>query len=473
MLWLYLHFPHLILDHLRRHHERRQALVVVEGSGQNILQVCPEARTLGVRPGMRLKTATSLAPDLTLVRADPAREARVLEDQALWLYRHVAHIVLCPPAGILMEIGSMLRLYDGLAGVWSTLQRALEERQLTATLATGYTPLAARLLARAHKGECTATREQLTNTLARLSLSAAGFDARTCTRLQRLGLNTLGQVAALPPAELAHRLSPQILAHVQKIQGTRADPQTPWQPPRRFRQQTEFVQDIEQASRLLFPLRRMLTELEAYLCWRQQDTDCLLLKLHHRHREPSRLRIRTSGPEHRAETFLGLIRLRLEQQPLPAPVTQMKLSVKRFLGRATPGGPDLLGDGQDLSEAWHTLVSRLQARLGNRALIRLSPKADHRPEHAWSATEVQRAHRADPALKHHHYPDRPLWLLPEPRPLTETPQAWLAGPERISSGWWEGQRVQRDYYVAQLPDGQLAWVFRGVNSHWFVHGWFG
>ena len=43
MLWLYLHFPHLVLDHIRRTREDEGALVVVEGSGQKAIQACPEA----------------------------------------------------------------------------------------------------------------------------------------------------------------------------------------------------------------------------------------------------------------------------------------------------------------------------------------------------------------------------------------------------------------------------------------------
>ena len=68
---------------------------------------------------------------------------------------------------------------------------------------------------------------------------------------------------------------------------------------------------------------------------------------------------------------------------------------------------------------------------------------------------------------------RPLWLLASPYPLGEAPAAWLSGPERIRSGWWDGQPVQRDYYVVQLADGPLAWVFRDLRNDWFIHGWFG
>lgn len=472
MLWLYLHFPHLLLDHIRRTREEAGALVIVEGSGQKVIQACPEARDQGAHAGMRLKTAISLVPELGTVRADQQQEARILEDQARWLYRYAAHIVLVPPDGLMAEIGSLKRLYGGLPAAWQTVEQALDERQLTAWPGLGHTPLAARLIARAGKGECTDDKGHIQRTLDQMPLLAAEFDARTCTRLQRLGLNTLGEVFALPAAELARRLSPETLARIQKIQGTRPDPQAPWQPPHHFRQQADFVQEIEQSQGLLFPLQRILAELEEDLCWRQQETDSLLLVLRHRHEEPTRIRIRTSGPEHRADAFLNLVRLRFEQQPLRAPVVSLQLSVKRFLGREADTGQDLLGETQDLNEAWHTLMSRLQARLGDQALQQLSPQADHRPERAWSAAGVQRNNR--PAgTNADQLPRRPLWLLQGPQPLTEAPIAWFAGPERISGGWWDGQRVHRDYYIAQLSSGQLAWVFRDIREGWFVHGWFG
>ena len=471
MLWLYLHFPHLMLDHLRRHQETSRPLVIVAGAGQSVAQACPQARALGVAPGMRLKTALSLAPELGVVRSEPKQETRLLEEQARWLYRYVAHITLRPPDGILTEVGSLQTLYGGLGAVWQTVAQALAERQLNARLATGHTPGAARLLARAGTGVCTADRSAVMDALAALPLSAAEFDDTTCTRLQRLGLQTLGEVLALPAAELARRLSPETLAHIQKLQGTRADPQAPWQPPHRFRQQADFVQDIEQTQGLLFPLQRLLSELAHDLCWRQQDTDSLHLTLHHRHEEPTRLRIRTAGPEHRAEAFLDLIRLRLEQQPLRAPVTSLELAVRRFIAREAPTGQDLLGDGQDLNEAWHSLISRLQARLGSQALTQLAPQADHRPERAWSAMDVQQ--RPRPRADTSPLPRRPLWLLQKPQPLTEPPSLWLSGPERICSGWWDGQRVYRDYYIAQLSSGPLAWVYRDAREGWFLHGWFG
>jgi protein ImuB len=51
----------------------------------------------------------------------------------------------------------------------------------------------------------------------------------------------------------------------------------------------------------------------------------------------------------------------------------------------------------------------------------------------------------------------------------------LLGPERIEAGWWDGDDARRDYFVARLADGALAWVYREADLSsptWRLHGLF-
>ena len=78
--------------------------------------------------------------------------------------------------------------------------------------------------------------------------------------------------------------------------------------------------------------------------------------------------------------------------------------------------------------------------------------------------------------------DRPLWLLPEPRPLPELgaapqhegPLALIAGPERIESGWWEDAGIKRDYFVARTQALSYVWIYRERQpaGRWYLHGLF-
>ncbi len=80
---------------------------------------------------------------------------------------------------------------------------------------------------------------------------------------------------------------------------------------------------------------------------------------------------------------------------------------------------------------------------------------------------------------------RPLWLQAAREPLDQQrgrprrhgPLELLRGPERIESGWWDGEDVTRDYYLARDSRGVLLWVYREFSGAgaggWFLHGVFG
>lgn len=71
--------------------------------------------------------------------------------------------------------------------------------------------------------------------------------------------------------------------------------------------------------------------------------------------------------------------------------------------------------------------------------------------------------------------DRPLRLMMrDQRPIYRRPLKMLTRTERIEAGWWDGHRVERDYYVAADDRGHMFWVYRErLNGEWYLHGLFG
>ncbi len=144
------------------------------------------------------------------------------------------------------------------------------------------------------------------------------------------------------------------------------------------------------------------------------------------------------------------------------------------------------------------LVERLRARLGEEAVYGLCSIPEHRPEAAWQRVRelsleppgragAQPTRRRIPAAQNrmHELPEhgmpRPVWLLDVPVLLAAPPvqppqQAGLIleqGPERIESGWWDGNDVARDYYIARRTGGTRLWVFQERQSKgWYLHGVF-
>ena len=75
-----------------------------------------------------------------------------------------------------------------------------------------------------------------------------------------------------------------------------------------------------------------------------------------------------------------------------------------------------------------------------------------------------------------------MWLVHRPQrlivndgsPSLQGALALIAGPERIECGWWDGEEVRRDYFVAANPNGETFWIFREHRdpSAWYLHGVF-
>jgi protein ImuB len=68
-----------------------------------------------------------------------------------------------------------------------------------------------------------------------------------------------------------------------------------------------------------------------------------------------------------------------------------------------------------------------------------------------------------------------LWLLhtPETLPCALHDLQLVDGPERIETGWWDGNDVRRDYFVAASAGGRRLWVFHDLRAGgWYLHGIF-
>lgn len=65
---------------------------------------------------------------------------------------------------------------------------------------------------------------------------------------------------------------------------------------------------------------------------------------------------------------------------------------------------------------------------------------------------------------------RPALLLVKPQQL-KGPITLQPGIERIVTGWWDGNRMERDYQIGRNEQGQWCWVFKD-RSGWYLQGYF-
>ncbi|WP_051560024.1 Y-family DNA polymerase [Marinobacterium jannaschii] len=465
-LWLCLHFPLLALEALQ---QDEGAAALLDHSGQRLALCNGRALAAGLEAGLASATAYSICPPLQLFKPQPERSRQQLENLALWAGNFSAQISPLPPDSLLLELGSMLHYFGGLECFNQQLNRQLLRLGYRVQRASGHTPLAAQLLARAGHPVLLQGREAHMQQLKQLSVSQLELKPRLAAQLQGMGIRQLGDLLALPREALVNRFSPPLLEYLDRLSGARPDPQPPYQFPPQFERRQEFNREIGSSQALLFPLKPLLEALQGYL--RHQGLQALRLQLQLDYRDgagPS-LELGHSGGASAASDWLELCRLRLESLTLQQAVLGLRLRVVQFRElEATPS--DLFSQRRGDSDP-DQLFSRLRIRLGEQAVQPLALAADHRPEYGWSTDCT-----ANVKLSSRHQ-GRPGWLLKQPQrietALVKQRLTIIKGPERICGGWWDQQAVRRDYYVARWPDGRLGWLFRDDRDGWYLHGWYG
>ena len=472
MLWLYLDFPQLPLDHLMRGLSSPLPLAVVDGTPPFIKWLNNEAKKSGITENMSLSTAYCLLPTLNATAYDPSQTNITLESLAASAYQYASHITLYPPDGLLLEVGSMLKLFNGLNELWNQLYAEFSNQGFTFNVASASTPISARLLARSHQGICSDNTEQLQSRIAELSLTQAELPNNAAERCHRMGLKTLQQLTSLPHTELTQRFGTGLTSYLHKLSGKAADPQIAYRRPNHFFRRLDFITEMEHINAVLFPLQRLLRELSDHLTRYQLATDTLAITLLHREQPPTHINIRSAQQEHHSEELMLLCRLRLERHTIPAPMLAITLKADQ-LSPLDVKNDDFFEEVRHHQSDLQQLMGKLHARLGDHTVTQLTINEEHRPE---KAQQLMPANTSAAPIKTTTsttvIKNRPLWLCSTPYPLDPQNLLFLTGPERISSGWWDQDAMLRDYYTIQFPHGALGWGFRDAQGGWFLQGWF-
>lgn len=469
-MWACLLLPSLALDGVLRHRpavDEPFALIAGPEQQRRLVAVNAHAGNAGLYPGQRLAEAEAICRNLLTEAHDTRRLESDLFLIAAWAYRFSSEVALAPPRAIVLEIGKSLRLF----GPWPRLEARLREELAGLgfhhRIALAPNPSAAKVLAGAEDGACVNSPDELERALAPIPIAHAGLPDHAAEALPGMGLRTLGQLLALPRAGLQRRFGAALVVALDRLLGARPHPYTPYLPPDRFEGHIELPAEITSHTTLLFPLRRLLSDLAAYVAARDGGVQQFVVRFAHEHAAPTDVTTGLLAPEREASALLDVVKLRLERTTLPKPVVALGV-IAESLPPFVPAGRDLYDGRLANTVDWAQLRERLRARLGEHAVHGLTVDPDPRPERASRDGDSSNS-EAGPTL-----PPRPTWLLDRPIPLRGPAPRILAGPERLETGWWDGGDIRRDYYVLELATSQRAWAFCPPGEHgpYMLHGWF-
>ncbi|MCG9712278.1 DNA polymerase Y family protein [Shewanella insulae] len=464
MLWLAVYFPHWLLQYQSYHQGLPQGseLALFERQSGQILIASRAAAKLGVEAGQSLATAQTLCPSLQLLTYEPSLSQEASHWLCQWSYGYSARVVppVCPfeqtqpnrPSvtdTLLLEVGSMAKIFGGLDRLISQYQQAAEGYGLECQFALGENALLAQLGARylpftwpadavcydkghpeperaATVSACLAKREDRESAkeeeaqgeetkaqsiddqvgasqvnlpqldlkqidlkqVAPLPLSILPLPGHVLQACENMGLTQVEALLALPLKELGERFGESVLTLLGQLKGQLPQVHEFYQMPESYRHKLELLYEVSHLEGLAFPLGRMLGTLSAYLVQRQQAVLALSLTLVFRDLSlaPLRCEIRYPFAEHRADALLKLCRVQLESLTLAAPVISLAIQADTLVALSVQTPNWWQGEGK--SDASMRLISLLEARLGADKVKGLESCSHHLPELSWQSRSL-------------------------------------------------------------------------------------
>lgn len=420
--------------------------------------------------------------------------------------------------GLFLDITATAHLFGGEEAMTRRIVRLLARAGFTARIAIADTAGAAWALAR-HAGESvTICRpEGHASALADLPAAALRIDETAVELLKRLGVEAIGQLAAMPRGPLVRRFGAATVLRLDQALGNMPEPLDPIIPPEAIVARQRFAEPIATADAIehwlgeLVPVLTGALEAEGLGA---RTLECIADRVDG---VPQLIRIGLARPSRDAAHLLRLLKRRIEDVEPGYGIDAIALHVRR----ATPLGPEPVVERLDEEAAPDiaTLVDTLATRIGLKRMWRMRALESDVPERAATRMTVldppergsARAKIDDvgqldrsPAL-HPWHPEwpKPARLLRRPERLdhviAELPDhaprrfTWRGqphrvicadGPERIYGEWWkraaETDQV-RDYFRVEDEAGRRYWLFRRGDGErsatgdlsWYLHGVFG
>ena len=236
-----------------------------ESSRRTIWQVSERAHEAGVRPEQLVSQAVSMCPSLTLLEPDPAHYDAAVESM-LELLAEITPIL--EPAGR----GRVFLGMDGLGRLFGSPERQAK-RALNSLFRIFPAPLVAATragmapgkfgawvaAASAQSGEPAIIAEsELSRFLARCPVGSLPVDPLIVQRLERLGLQTLGELQRFPEPSLIAQFGDEGRSALAWATGRRIDPVRPWHRPEPIRVSLDFPNPVGITETLHGALDRLI-----------------------------------------------------------------------------------------------------------------------------------------------------------------------------------------------------------------------
>jgi protein ImuB len=451
---------------------------------------------MGAYSGQPLAEAKALLPRALFLPADLAGDRTALCQLALDFQRFSPFVGLeeCAyPESLLSDVTGCTHLWNGEEKFLRSVSNYWRQRGYQTNLALAGTLGAAWALA--HSMTCSlvsAGDEEVA--LSQLPVTALRLPPTALEPLEALGLVTIGDVLRLPRETLASRFGVILPHRLDQVLGLLPETFVCERLKEPMRSVREWEVPIDDRFILGLACREMVRELLSMSERHGMGIQELEGELR-TESGPVSIEIKLVEPTRDDGHLAQLVELQLERQTWSGGIIAVRWDALR-LGRLEQAQGCWFQEDSETktSRSFNTLVERLTSRLESSAVLRVEFVADSQPEHVvrlvpWTKTKPPETDGFMPPPEQSR--GRPCRLFDSPVPIEvasivpdgppirmvwqrkdwRVVRSW--GPERIATGWWRAEDVERDYYRAEWEDGTQVWVYRDQrNGRWLLHGFF-
>lgn len=470
-LWCALVFPDLSLEVCISHADSPAA--VTDINGKKILSANLAARDSGVYSGQSYTSAIVVCPGLRVTQRNVLSEKLILNSIAELLQQFSPQII-CEEESIIFEISGSLRLFGGIDQLKKKIKETIKARRFRYEMAISPTILSALWRARSAQVKAVFNVKNLPSEMAPLPIDVMGMGKELRSSLQAIGIENLADLIRMPRAGMARRYGWALVDTLDRAMGRKPDPRAMWKAPEYFEKSLEFYCETDSRKLLDQGIIRLSDQLSYFLCQRQLAIRRLIVEIH------TNSRVYEGNPEsyhpvREGNSIVWMVSNWLDAIRLDSPAWRLVFRAREFISFQPDQGLNFSKAIEQ--ERLRVAVDGIRSRFGNAAIVRVGISPDHRPEMATQKVSLDSVRK----IEGREQKGWPLFLLSQAVNLHGIVgkqdhgegMKIMGGPERIESGWWDGNDVSRDYYRVRSSDGAELWVFNDLRSgNWYLQGYF-
>lgn len=476
---------------------RTQPVVILEGTPplEKVISLNTPARTFGVELGMskvqaqagcigvfrnrelREETTAFQAVVAVTDRFSPRVEAIAAPHNAYAEGPRLDALLLIDSRGT----GTLFGTIDSYA---NRLHAELNDASFAAKIGAAPNAEAALLLARSTQSVVCADAKNLRQLLAPLSVAHLPCDPNLLAKINRWGVQTLGQLSQFDEADLISRVGQQGKRLLQFTRGEAEHLLVPEEPAFTLSEFKELEYPLADREQLLFELSPMLVEIMRKAVHHAYALRSIKLTLQVEKLPDHVILIRPALPTQNRDQLLKLLNLDLQTHPPEAEVNAIGLDAEATQPLIAQRG--LFQSQFPDPEKLDLLMARLRSTVGEHNVGSPVPANSHRPDAFTMA--VFRPEHATRKPEQRLFPRNALRVFRPPQSIsirltndapslfflngTKFQVAQSAGPWHSDGSWWDGNKWDCDFWdvLTTEPVRAFRLCHKQATKVWFAVG---